>query len=397
MEKILNPKLKTYASYDPTKVTKQLSITELCEKIDEGSLVLPIFQTYLRWTKQKAVELFNYQLMGKAPVAPISVNLIKNPTNVVKQITFINRTLVSDNDIDGKESVADGQQRISTNYRAYKNDPEFNDIVLDVVDGEFTIVSKINKYQIPVGILYNEDDDVFFNYVDNNKFLSSREVKNTLLLIRQKFQKYYYILNYAQDLNKKEQMEWFDVLNLAGSRVTGVMVHLTDMLEKGVDFYTEYAIPFGKKLDEAGLGHLFIRKTTEVSIPLAALNAAYEVVKNKERSNNFSPIPSDEKAELLGKCEQKEIRRIFDMTLTSLDTTLDVISTIKDDVNRIDIISYLIGVFVYNDVNKFTVEAKGELITWVKEVKFTNLSNTQRREEYSNLLNKFKQDVKISS
>ncbi|MGE7762284.1 GmrSD restriction endonuclease domain-containing protein [Peribacillus sp. NPDC097895] len=392
MVKVINPKLKAYASYDPTKVTKQLSITELCEKIDEGSLVLPIFQTYLRWTKQKAVELFNYQLMGKAPVAPISVNLIKNPSNVVKQIAFIDRKLISEDDIEGKESVADGQQRISTNYRAYKNDPEFNDIVLDVVDGEFIIVNKINNYQIPVGILYNEDDDVFFNYVDDNKFLSSREVKNTLLLIRQKFQKYYYILNYAQDLNKEEQMEWFDVLNLAGSRVTGVMVHLTDMLEKGVDFYVEYAIPFGKKLDAVGLGHLFIRKTTEVSIPLAALNAAYEVFKGKERSNNFSPIPSDEKSELLGKCENEEIRRIFNITLTALDTTLNFISSIKDDITRIDIITYLIGVFVYNDVNNFTDETKQELIAWVKDVNFTNQSNTQRREEYSRLLKKFKQE-----
>ncbi|MDY7962539.1 MULTISPECIES: GmrSD restriction endonuclease domain-containing protein [Bacillus] len=386
----LNPNLKTYASYDPTKVTKQLSITELCEKIDEGSLVLPIFQTYLRWTKQKAVDLFNYQLMGKAPVAPISVNLIKNPSNVVKQITFIDRVIISDDDINGKESVADGQQRISTNYRAYKNDPEFSDIVLDVVDGAFIITNKINKHQIPVGILYNEDDDVFFNYVDDNKFLASREVKNTLLLVRQKFQKYYYILNYAQDLNKEEQMSWFDVLNLAGSRVTGVMVHLTNMLEKGVDFYVEYAIPFGEKLDKVGLGHLFSRKTTEVSIPLAALNAAYEVVKNKERSSNFSPIPSDEKSVLLGKCDPEEIRSIFNITLASLETTLDFISSIKDNIKRMDVITYLIGVFVYNDVNEFTDEEKKELITWAKEVNFTNFSNTQRREEYSNLLNKFK-------
>ncbi|CKG41109.1 Uncharacterised protein [Streptococcus pneumoniae] len=55
-----------------------------------------------------------------------------------------------------------------------------------------------------------------------------------------------------------------------------------------------------------------------------------------------------------------------------------------------DVITYLIGVFVYNDVNEFTDEEKKELITWAKEVNFTNFSNTQRREEYSNLLNKFK-------
>lgn len=388
MTKMINPKLKTYASYDPTKVTKQLSITELCEKIDEGSLVLPIFQTYLRWTKKKAVELFNYQLMGKAPVAPISVNLLKNPKSAVKQITFINRKLIPDDEIEGKESVADGQQRISTNYRAYKNDPEFKDIVLDVVDGEFKIESIIKNYQIPVGILYNEDDDVFFNFVDDNKFLSSREVKNTLLLIRQKFQKYYYILNYAQDLNKEEQMEWFDVLNLAGSTVTGVMVHLTEMLEKGVDFYVEYAIPFKQKLDAVDLGHLFIRKTAEVSVPLAALNASYEVIMKRKRSNNFSPIPSDEKAAMIGKCEVHEIRRMFELTLAALDTSLNFISSI--DIKRIDVISYLIGVFVYNDINELKEESKQELLAWVNEVDFTNLSNTERREVYNGLLKKFK-------
>lgn len=77
--------------------------------------------------------------------------------------------------------------------------------------------------------------------------------------------------------------------------MTDVEVYLTEMLVKEVDYYKEYSNKFVERLDQSSLDKLFVKKATEVSIPLAALNPAYEVLKGKEHSSNFSPIPSDVK------------------------------------------------------------------------------------------------------
>lgn len=77
---------------------------------------------------------------------------------------------------------------------------------------------------------------------------------------------------------------------------------------------------------------LFSKKSTEISIPLSALNPAYEVITNKTHSLNFSPIPSDVKASTISKLNNDEIKNIFDMTLESLDKSIDFIeeTTRKD-------------------------------------------------------------------
>lgn len=82
------------ADFDPSKERKDMTIRKFCEVIEEGNVVLPVFQTYIRWTKEKVKDLFNYQLSGKAPVAPISINLIDNPTQVIEQISFLDRRML---------------------------------------------------------------------------------------------------------------------------------------------------------------------------------------------------------------------------------------------------------------------------------------------------------------
>ncbi|UQW98834.1 DUF262 domain-containing protein [Rummeliibacillus sp. G93] len=386
-------KLMKQADFDPSKERKDMTVRKLCDDIVEGNVVLPVFQTYLRWTKEKAKDLFNYQLSGKAPVAPISINLIDDPSQVIEQISFLDRKLLDSTDLVGKYSVADGQQRLSTNYKAYTNDPDFQNLVLDLHKGKFIIFDvdsqrEPKNYQIPVGILYNKEQSVYLDYVNSKAYLKRDDVKDVLNSIRKKHQNYYYVVNFATNLSREEQMQWFEVLNLAGSQVTEAMVYLTDLLVKGIDFYTEYAIPFGDKLDKYGYGDLFPRKSAEISIPLAALNPAFYKVSGKSRTSNSSPIPSDVKPKLIGKAEVVEIKKMIEITLKALDNTLLFIST-KDGLiepKRIDVITYLLGVFIENDPSDMNDNQEAFLIKWVNEVDFVNNSNNLRRKKYDNLL-----------
>lgn len=381
------------ATFDPSKERKDKTILSLCQEIEKGNIVLPVFQTYIRWTKEKAKALFNYQLLGKAPVAPISINSIDDPTQVIDQIGFLDRKLLDRSQLVGKFSVADGQQRLSTNYKAYINDPDFRNIVLDLNKGCFiefdlNIQSNPSNYQIPVGILYNKEQSVFLDYVNSRPTLKKDNVKDVLSTIRKKHQTYYYVVNFASNMSKVEQMEWFEVLNLAGTQVTAAMVYLTDLLVKGIDFYTEYAIPFGEKLDTYGFGDLFPRKTAEISIPLAALNPAFYKITYKARTHNSSPIPSDVKPKLIGQSSVSDIRAMINITLKALDTTLNFITNTPglSRPQRIDVITYLIGLFVENDFSTMTKQQEHFLIQWVNEVDFLNNSNKLRREKYSTLL-----------
>jgi hypothetical protein len=69
--------LGKYVDFDPTKESNPRAIRDLCSKIEEGEIVLPIFQTYIRWQIDKTIDLLNFQLRGKAAVSPISINKIK--------------------------------------------------------------------------------------------------------------------------------------------------------------------------------------------------------------------------------------------------------------------------------------------------------------------------------
>lgn len=390
----MNPvlqKLMNSANFDPSKERKDMTIERLCNEIDEGNIILPIFQTYIRWTIPKVIDLFNYQLSGKAPVAPISINLIDDPEQVIEQISFLDRRLLDSTELVGKLSVADGQQRLSSNYKAFTNHDDLKSIVLDLKKGKFISLedqSQPERHQIPVGILYNKNHSVFLQYVNNNSYLKKDEVKDVLSTIRKKHQTYYYVVNFATNLSRDEQMEWFEVLNLAGSQVTEAMVYLTDLLVKGVDFYTEYVYPFGDLLDEYELGNLFPRKSAEISIPLATLNPAFYKVTAKEKTSNSSPIPSDVKPKAIGKCTVAEIREMINSTLQSLRSTLEFIysdSSIKKP-ERIDIITYLVGLFVENDIHLMKSNQKAFLINWINTTDFVNNSNKERRKKYDDLL-----------
>lgn len=385
----INESLTQYASLNPTQKTHTQSTESLCKEIEKGNLVLPVYQTGLRWTKQKNVELYNFMLRGKAPVAPISMNVIADEDKAIDQVSFVHRNVI-EGSLIGKRSVTDGQQRLTCLYKAYTNDPEFEDIVFDVSRAKFQILNAaIKKYQIPVGILLNKNDSLFYEYMNNNTFLKKDITKDAVLSVRKKFFGYNFVINLAEDLDESEQVNWFEVLNNAGSQVSLLQMKFAKMLVQGLDIYSEYTDIFRKKITDAGFEDLFPKKETEVSIPIAALNPAYEILTEQPiHTLNFSPIPSDTKEVRLTQLAPNQLREMINLTLHSLDKSLAFIKNegLKKP-TRMDYVTYLLGVFVYNNNSDLNEEQKANIFEWYNTVSFTNMSNSQRRKNFDSLLN----------
>lgn len=148
----INKKLIEAAGFNPTKESRQRSIFDLCGMIEKDEISLPLYQRDLSWSLQKSIDLLNYQLLGKSPVSPISINVINETENAVPQVAFISRDIM-ENVVRGLFSVVDGQQRLTTNYKAYINHEDFKTIVLDLGKGEFIkFDEQVRNNQIPVGI-----------------------------------------------------------------------------------------------------------------------------------------------------------------------------------------------------------------------------------------------------
>lgn len=374
----IHKNLPKYADFDPTKESHTRAIKDLCNDIEMNNIVLPSFQTYIRWQIEKSIELLNFQLRGKAAVAPISINRIRYKGDVGTQITFINREPIPKDEIINKQSVVDGQQRLTCNYKAYSDHPDFKNIVFDITLGKFLLnIESLKDSQIPVGVLYNKDSNVLAKFIKKRAYLQPYDISGLLGRVRNKFMGYYYTVNIANDLTETEQLEWFEVLNLAGTRVTGVQVQLTEMLVKGVDYYTEYAAKFLDCLSDAELDDILVQKSTELSIPLAMLNPAIEVFQNRPHKNNFCPIPSDAKASLISKLEADELRSLFSIALKGLRQAINFIVDNKlERPSRIDYITYLAGTFMFIGDNAYDEKP---LIKWYNTVDFLDKGNSDRR------------------
>lgn len=385
----INKKLEESSFYDPTKETVQKSIGELCNEVSSEKIIMPIFQRDVAWTTQKKVNLYNFQLKGFAPVAPISMNQTGPNSLDMPHVTLLNRSVV-ENLQEGKLSVIDGQQRITTNYQAYINDESIHEVVLDITKGEFVNLNgkTIKKSQIPVGVLYNKDPKVYQKYLQDRPELAEFQVYSLLSQIRTKFLNYFYTVNYAKDLSGKEQMEWFEVLNLAGTRVADIQMKLTRLQIRGLDFYKEYVDIFREKLELNGFDHLFVQKNTEVSIPLATLNPAFEIfLGKKQHSANYSPMASDTKEATINDMDINDLRKCFEMTLDGLDRALDFINKNNlSDPLRIDYITYFTGYFVYQKGKDLSNESRQDLIEWYNNANFVNKSNSERRKMFNYVL-----------
>lgn len=382
----ISKELQSAADMNPTKKSTQMSIFDMCDKISKQAISLPLYQRDLSWTLTKCIALLNYQLLGKAPVSPISMNVINNTQEYVPQVSFIDREII--NNIErGQLSVVDGQQRLTTNYKAYTNDDDFRNIVLDISRGCFIQTDTAYKSnQIPVGILLNQLDAVLFEYTNKVSALRKPEITSLLLQVRSKIKNYNYTINSADDLSEDEQIEWFEVLNNAGSRVSIIQMRFSKLKMYGIDIYKQYTSVFNSRLVEVGFDFFTPEKTT-VSYPIAALNPSYEIVTGKGHSINYAPIPSDTKENQLCGLSPEELKKCIETTLSYEENVLDFIeanSLKKPD--RIDYINYMIGYFAFNGLD-ISETQKQYLISWYNNVDFTNKTNSERRELYTKLIN----------
>ncbi|MGE7934670.1 GmrSD restriction endonuclease domain-containing protein [Viridibacillus arvi] len=386
----ISPKIEAAAGFNPTKKTHQMDIATMCEKIKNNKMTLPLYQRDISWNLQKAVDLFNFQLFGKAPVSPISINEINEVTDSdVPQISFLTRDLIEWSEIKGDhQSVVDGQQRLTTNFKAYINDESFRNIVLDFARGTFRIVEGvIASNQIPVGILLNKEESILISYLQEKGNFNG--LFAIALRVRTKIRSYNYTINIAENLTEDEQIQWFEVLNNAGSRVTALQMSFSKLKMHDLDIYADYTEPFKEKAHDFGFGELFTPFTTNVSYPIAALNPAYEVVERGGMHNtNYAPIPSDTKESILTKLSVTKLEEIIQVTLDSLENALGFIvdNGLKEITNRMDYILYLSGFFAFQGSAPLTSEVENKLINWVETVDFINQSNSARRQLFVGLL-----------
>lgn len=379
----INKHLLEAMNLNPTKDSRQEYVFTLCEYIEKNELTLPLYQRDVSWTLDKCVELLNYQLLSKSPMSVISINIINNTEKefAVPQVSFIERKLLSKT-VRGQMSVVDGQQRLTTNYKAYCNHPDLKSVMLDLGKGKFVINAEAyRENQIPVGVLLNKDDNELITYTEKNKALSAPMTVNTLLQIRNKIKTYQYTINFATNLTEDEQIHWFEVLNTAGSRVSAIQMKFSKLKAHGIDIYTQYAYVYRDMIQEHGYDFF------KLSYSIAALNPAYEVLFSGKHSNNFAPISSDTKENQLCKLNPDKLKECFEMTLEALEKALNFIE--NNDLkkyNRPYFVNYLIGYFVFHK-EKISNQQKNNLINFYKNMALGNQTNARRRSLYSVLLN----------
>lgn len=395
---------KRHIALDPTKDSVILTIQDICSKVKCNKIVLPIFQTGLRWTEQKVISLLNFQLTGFAPVAPISMCNLDfgydcNPAIYEmygKQISLLEREEITT--LRGEiYSLTDGQQRITTNYKCYIGHPDFAHIVLDVSVGKIITIQdsiEIKVNQIPVGVLYNHDFNVYNEHLTKHPQFLEPTVSNYLTQIRNKFLGYRYTVNFAKNLNEKQQLQWFEILNNAGSKIPIKEMNLSRLKTKDVDYHKDYIEKFMSLIEDCDYDECFPTQATKVTYPLSTLNPGYDFLYGTESNTNVAPMPSDVKEKRLCALKTEELKKLFNITLEALELVLLFIEDNDLDVNgRMEYITFSVGYFIYGGNKELTQERKDFLINWFKITNFVNMSNSTKRKTYQDLINMRKSDT----
>lgn len=389
---------KNQIAFDPTKESVTMTIATICQNVKENKIVLPIFQTGLRWTIAKVVDLLNFQLTGFAPVSPISMCKLdfgyvedkKVINRLGQQLSLLDREYL-DNLRGEVYSLTDGQQRVSTNYKCYIGHDDYQKIVLDLSKGKFLNLKDglfPTEAQIPVGILYNQDMQVFIQYLEKHSELSDYRIGNYINIIRNKFLGYNYTINFAKNLSEKEQFRWFEILNNAGSKIPLKEMNLSRLKTKDIDYHKEFIDPFMDLIEEYEYEGYFPTEATKVTYPLSSLNPAYDYLFATERANNMAPIPSDVKEKKLCALETAQLKDLFSKTLDALQKVLIFVEENgleKYLRNRLEYITFAIGYYIFND-NQLSDKKKENLIQWFKDTNFVNMPNTEKRTVYQKLI-----------
>ena len=396
----INKNLQKRVSFDPTKESITMTISKMCDLISQDKIVLPIFQTGLRWTEKKVIELLNFQMTGFAPVAPISMckldfgfdeDKTQNAT-LGKQVRLLERTALPN--IKGEVySLADGQQRTTTNYKCYIGHEDFRNIVLDLAKGKFISLDKtstLNSNQIPAIIIYNKDFSVYNDFLQKNPDMLEPRVANYINIIRNKFMGYSYTVNFADSLSETEQLKWFEILNNAGSKIPLTEMNLSRLKTKDVDYYKEFIEPFMSIIESNGYGNFFPTQATRTTYPLSALNPGYDFLFSTETNKNKAPIPSDAaKEKKLTTLEADQLHQLFNITLQALQNVMNFIDAENIKLSgRMEHITFALGFFVYHGTS-MSHEKKEFLKKWINTTNFVNVSNSSKRKIYQNLISAF--------
>lgn len=382
----VSKKLLKSLEVNPDSGASHANLLSLLEEININTIVLPKYQTVKRWDQKKDRDLLNYILGGKAPISAISMHEV-GADDQIEYISYIDRL----NDIDRKKvkwTTIDGQQRLTCLLYCYINHEESKDIVLDLKKGHFIINSnEFKKHcQVPAGILLNRDITILKEYCASRDELKSNY--DTISDTRHKFFRYKLTLNVAKDMNIDEQIDWFIKLNNAGSTIPELQLILTALNKYGIDVYAEYTSVFKEILRSVDMEESYKINSSEISAPIAVLNAYMEVEDGRKHNMNWSPITSDHRAKVFVKKNKEYIQKAFKVTL---DTLRVVANFIKDkDINIANIdykhVNFITSMMIYREFSKINLELEEKLIEWINSTDFTNRTNREKREIYNKLL-----------
>lgn len=382
--KINIDKIQQALNFNPTKRSQTMTIAELSEKIENNTIVLPVYQRNLVWNDNEMIDLFNYQLFGKAPIAPLSFNEI-GANDEVSQLSFINRIELKDNH-QHKFSVVDGQQRLTTNYKAYSNDETLSHIVFDFAQGSFKKSNNINRTQIPVGILFGKNQQVLIDYIYKKYSVTkANELFPLLLEVRTKFFNYSYTIHIAENMTADEQIEWFELLNNAESKMSEMELTVAKIRMRGFDLHSEFTIPYMKLIKHYDLEKVFANFESKLSYSLSALNPSFEWLwKGQKHNINCAPISSDTKEKLFLKLSKKQLKVMSELTLNALNDTLFFVANnhLQNNIKTMECVMFLTGYFIFNKDNL----QKEKLKNWIEKFTTESKSLNERRTIYNNLI-----------
>jgi len=389
MSKIkINKSLLSAIEINPSKNSVHMDIVDLNKKIKNGEISIPIYQRDLSWTEQQCVNLLNFLLKGSSSVSAISMLEQKESSNKVQQLHFISREEMNKDELNNVQlSVIDGQQRLSVTYMAYTSDKYLKDIYLDLGRGLFRLIdddSTVKSNHVPVNILLNEDWNLLYDFYDKHTF--DTYARKVVTQIQTKLINYTYTINKATNLDVKEQLEWFKILNNAGSNVTETQISLAYIYDRGIDIYVDYIRKYNTMISDCNIVFKNSRKTAQHNNSITALNIPMMKIMNKEYKVNFTPIPSDTKAGLLVKANNVQLKEAIEISLNSLKRTLDFIIDNKLTLpDRVEYINFILSYFILNEQLDET-DYREYIIDWYNKVDFTDLTNTQRRNHFDRFI-----------